>query len=242
MTGGTVPPNDTMNVSPQGLALITDFEGFSPTLYNDDGAGRHATIGFGHKVHDGPINGSEPVEFQRGITRQRGLELLEQDAARFVAAVRRYITVPLNQNEFDALVSFTYNLGAGVLQRSPLRTMLNNGDRTGAADRLLRYNRSGHSVLRGLTRRRKAERALFLTPAGQPRPADEEDQDMPWFVRVAGDPAVYLTDGIYRRWIPTQPKKNELAVKLGVPNRDIELSRDGLNDLILVGPPPPNQQ
>lgn len=234
-----MPPNDTMDVSAQALAFIADFEGFSPTLYNDPGPGRHCTIGFGHKVHDGPINGSEPEEFKRGITRERGLELLRQDAVRFVAAVRRYVTVPLNQNEFDALVSFTYNLGPGVLRDSTLRRKLNAGDRAGAADEFLRFNKSGGVVLDGLTRRRKAEREMFLKPGGAPRPADDgEDEEMARFVQASGQSAVYLTNGIHRRWISSRAKMNELSAKLGVPNEVVVISADGLDDLILVGPAP----
>lgn len=237
--GEAVPPNDTMDVSAQGLALITEFEGFSATLYNDPGPGKHATIGFGHKVHDGPIDGSEPEEFKRGITRERGLELLREDAVRFVAAVRKFVTVPLNQNEFDALVSFTYNVGPGKLRDSSLRTKLNAGDRAGAADELLRYTKSKGVELPGLVRRRKAERALFLKPAGAPRPADDgEDDEMARFVKATGQDAIYLTNGIHRRWISSRAKMVELTTKLGVPDQVVVISADSLDDLILVGPEP----
>lgn len=234
-----MPPNDTIDVSARGLAFIGDFEGFSATLYNDPGPGKHATIGFGHKVHDGPINGSEPEEFKKGITRQRGIELLHEDAERFVKAVRRLVTVSLNQNEFDALVSFTFNLGAGVLQKSTLRKKLNAGDRAGAAKEFPRFNKSEGVVLDGLTRRRKAEAAMFLEPVGSSRPADDgEEEEMARFVKAAGQNAVYLTNGIHRRWINSRAKMDELSLKLGVPKEVVEISADGLDDLILVGPPP----
>ena len=77
-------------------------------------------------------------------------------------AVSEYTDVDLSQNEFDALVSFTFNLGGGAFRRSTLLRKLNEGDRAEAADQLLRWNRAGGKVLRGLTRRREAERTMFL--------------------------------------------------------------------------------
>ena len=76
-------------------------------------------------------------------------------------AVRRHITVPLTSNQFSALTSFTYNLGSGALQRSTLRMKLNRAQYERAAEQLLRWNKAGGKVLRGLTRRRAAEKALF---------------------------------------------------------------------------------
>jgi len=71
----------------------------------------------------------------------------------------------VNDNEFSALLSFTFNLGIGNLRSSTLLKLLNAGDRAGAADQFPRWNRAGGRELLGLTRRRAAERALFLQPA-----------------------------------------------------------------------------
>ncbi len=76
--------------------------------------------------------------------------------------MHRLVTVDLDQDQFDALVSFTFNLGAGNLQSSTLLKLLNQGEYTQAADQFLRWNKAGGRVLPGLTRRREAERALFL--------------------------------------------------------------------------------
>ena len=103
----------------------------------------------------------KPEDF-RVFTLEECYALLHKDLAKFERGIDKYVTVPLTQNQFDALVSFVYNLGLGCLQRSTLRKKLNRGDYQGAADELLKYNKAAGKVLRGLTRRRQAERALFL--------------------------------------------------------------------------------
>lgn len=103
----------------------------------------------------------KPEHF-RVFTLEECYELLYKDLTKFERGVDRYVTVQLTQNQFDALVSFAYNLGLGTFQRSTLRKKLNRGDYEGAANELLKYNKAAGKVLRGLTRRRQAERALFL--------------------------------------------------------------------------------
>src|SRR5207237_3063247 len=88
-------------LSPSGAAFIATFEGFRAKLYND--AAGHCTIGCGHRVHLGPINGKEPADFKRGITKKQALTLLQSDASTAAAAVRTSVKVPLNQQQFDAL-------------------------------------------------------------------------------------------------------------------------------------------
>ncbi len=144
-----------MKTSDAGINFIAQHEGFVPTIYND--AGGLPTIGFGHLLLEG-----EEYKFRNGITREQGKELLKQDVAEAERAVTRLIDVPLTQNQFDALVSFTFNIGGGNLQKSTLRKKLNAGDINGAADEFLRWIRAGGRVLRGLQRRRAGERKLFL--------------------------------------------------------------------------------
>jgi lysozyme len=148
-----------MRLSRQGADFIARFEGCVLHLYNDPS--NNATIGVGHLVHMGPINGSEPAEFKRGITRQRALELLQQDAANAARAVRQAITPPLKQTEFDALVSFTFNCGEGSLRTSTLRRKLNAGNRSAVQSELMKWIFSGGKKLPGLVRRRRAEGMLF---------------------------------------------------------------------------------
>ena len=94
-----------------------------------------------------------------------------KSCGRTCTASRLTWRAPLNQNQFDALVSWTFNLGPGNLRSSTLLKRLNAGDYRGAADEFLKWNKADGKVLPGLTKRREAERALFLEPVTSPRPA-----------------------------------------------------------------------
>jgi lysozyme len=146
-------------LSRQGADFIARFEGCVLKLYNDPTG--NATIGIGHLVHMGKINGSEPDEFKHGITRERAVELLQQDASKAARAVQQAITTQLSQPQLDALISFTFNVGEGNLRASTLRRKLNAGDRGAVPDQLMRWVFSGGKKLPGLIKRRQAEGALF---------------------------------------------------------------------------------
>ena len=88
--------------------------------------------------------------------------ILKDDLKTYENYVNKYVKVKLNQNQFDALVSFTFNCGGGALKSSTLLKKLNKGDYTGAANELLRWNKANGKILAGLTRRRQSEKALFL--------------------------------------------------------------------------------
>jgi lysozyme len=109
----------------------------------------------------GPINGREPPEFRHGITRKRALELLTGDAGKAARSVRKLIRVPLNQQQLDALISFTFNCGEGSLAASTLRKRLNRREYAAVPQELNKWVMSGGKRLPGLVRRRKAEGALF---------------------------------------------------------------------------------
>lgn len=140
--------------SRRGLELITSFEGFVDHVYLDPVG--IPTIGVGHVVRAGE-------SFPAKITRERGLQLLASDAQIAEAAVRRLVKVRLSQGQFDALVSFAFNVGTGALAVSTLLRELNAGHYRAAADQLLLWTKAGGSELPGLVRRRQAERALFLS-------------------------------------------------------------------------------
>ncbi|MEO0399793.1 MAG: lysozyme [Pseudomonadota bacterium] len=146
-----------MKISANGVALIKRFEGLELESYEDI-AGVW-TIGYGHTETAGP---------GQRITDAEAEQLLRQDLGPREQSVSRLTNVPLNQNEFDALVSFVYNVGSDAYRRSTARRRLNAGDRIGAAEALTWFNKAtvgGVLVpVTGLTRRRAAERALFLTP------------------------------------------------------------------------------
>jgi lysozyme len=146
-------------LSQRGAGFIALFEGCVLHMYNDPT--RNATIGVGHLIHLGPINGREPQEFRRGITRKRALALLTNDADKAARSVRRLIRVPLNQHQLDALISFTFNCGEGALASSTLRKRLNRREYAGVPTELNKWVLSAGKRLPGLVRRRKAEGALF---------------------------------------------------------------------------------
>lgn len=139
-------------VSEAGLRLIRDFEGFSPVVYHD--AAGHPTIGYGHLIRDGE-------DFSGGITRAAALELLRADVRVAQAGVLRLIQVPLTDGQYDALVSFTFNLGSGALQRSTLRRKVNRKEHADVPDELRRWVYAGGRRLRGLVRRREAEARIY---------------------------------------------------------------------------------
>jgi lysozyme len=147
-----------MKTSQQGLKLIERFEGLSLTPYTDC-VGLY-TIGVGHLIGDGR---SLPSSWNRTLTVNECYELLASDVTKFELGIARYITAKLTQNQFDALISFAFNLGLGTLQRSSLRQKLNRGDQEGAVKTWLKYNMAGGQVVKGLDLRRKAEVSLFLS-------------------------------------------------------------------------------
>ena len=139
-----------MKTSQKGIDLIKRFEGCSLTAYKCP-AGRW-TIGYGH------TNG---VEKGQKITKKQAESFLKEDIEFYEDGVNKYVSAPLTQNQFDALVSFTYNVGLGAFKTSTLRQKLNAGDYTGAAKEFPRWNKSSGFVLNGLIARRKAEKELF---------------------------------------------------------------------------------
>ena len=145
-----------MKLSPQGLKLIAYFEGVRLKPYKCS-AGLW-TVGIGHLIGDGSYL---PDSYKRVFTLEEVYALLAKDVARFERGVERYCPNRLTQSCFDALVSFSFNLGIGTLQRSSVRQKINRQDYSGAAKSLLRYNKAGGVVNRGLTLRRQAE-ALAL--------------------------------------------------------------------------------
>jgi GH24 family phage-related lysozyme (muramidase) len=155
-TISTPTPNNSpaglRTINPAGLNLIKDFEGLRLNSYRD--AVGVWTIGYGHTRTAGP---------GQRITNEQAIALLKQDVATFEKAVTSAVRVPITNNQFAALVSFAYNVGSGALNSSTLLRRLNAGDSNGAANEFLRWNRAGGQVLAGLTRRRVAERDLFLS-------------------------------------------------------------------------------
>lgn len=152
MWGDVAPMRNPHKLSRKGAKFIGSFEGLRLTAYRDPVG--ILTIGYGHTGPD--------VRPGQQISRRKALQLLRKDAGIAAAAVHGRVKVALNQAQFDALVSFTYNVGTGGFASSTLLQRLNAGRYRAAADQLLQWDKAGGSTLPGLTRRRAAERRVFL--------------------------------------------------------------------------------
>lgn len=163
------PENENLRISPAGLALIKKGEGWYPKAYKDPVG--VWTIGWG----------TTGIEARPGrtITKKQGEEYLLEDLKDASRYVKHYVTVPLTQYQFDALVSLVYNIGAGNFSRSTLLKMVNRGQFMAAAAQFKRHNTARDRetgkriVLKGLTNRRLDEALLFQLAA---------DEDPPWSI------------------------------------------------------------
>jgi GH24 family phage-related lysozyme (muramidase) len=154
-TAQTAQSPQGMHINDRGLAIVKAFEGLELSAYQDSVG--VWTIGYG------TTSDIVPVRPGMVITEAQAETYLRQGLTRFEESVSQLITAPLTSDQFSALVVFTYNVGPGSLSESTLRRKLNDQDYAGAADQFLRWNKAGGEELPGLTRRRKAERALFLS-------------------------------------------------------------------------------
>lgn len=141
-----------MKISEKGLELIKKYEGLRLSAYLCPKG--KLTIGFGHTGMDVKMIGQK-------ISVDEANSLLMQDIARFESSVNELVHVTLTQNQFDALVSFAFNLGANALKGSTLLKKLNTDDKHGALAEFIRWNKVGSMPYQGLTARREAEQELF---------------------------------------------------------------------------------
>jgi len=142
------------HITQDGLDLICRFEGFSPIIYLCPAG--YPTIGYGHLITE-----ANKEQFLDGVDEDEALGLLRQDVAVAERAVLRLISVPITQRQFDALVSFTFNLGAGALQRSTLRRKVNREEHADVPAELMKWVLAGGRKLKGLVKRRKAEAEYY---------------------------------------------------------------------------------
>ncbi|MFZ4534343.1 MAG: lysozyme [Alsobacter sp.] len=162
-----------MQITDRGLDLVKSFEGYHRRLPDGSCTAYRCpagvlTIGWGC---------TEGVREGQVWTEAEAEAALRRELVRFESAVQRLVTVDINANERDALISFAYNCGEGALSKSSLLKLLNKGDREGAARSFAAWNKGGGKVLPGLVRRRAAEAALFLEAV------DHTEPDMPQRVR-----------------------------------------------------------
>ena len=142
--------NDDLKTSQEGISLIKSFEGCELSAYR--GSADVPTIGYGHTagVSDGDTCTLEEAE-----------EMLSDDLVEFENYVKKYVETDLEQNQFDSLVAWVYNLGPSNLAESTMRKELNAGNVEEVPRQMKRWNRAGGPVLDGLIRRREAESRLF---------------------------------------------------------------------------------
>ena len=147
---------DQMVVSLFGVDLICGFEGLRLKAY-DDGVGVW-TIGFGTTVYPNGIR----VKKGDTCTEAQAKAYMVYDLKKFESAVNNAVTVPLNQNQFDALVSLAYNIGTSAFSKSTLVKKLNAGDIRGAAEQFDVWVNAGGKRMQGLVNRRAKENEVFL--------------------------------------------------------------------------------
>ncbi len=156
-----------MQINQDTLELVKEFEGFRAKAYKCP-AGVW-TIGYGTTAAAGV--GIDPKPGVT-VTEEEAEDLLEKTMEKFGEQIKPLITAPINNNEYGAFLSLAYNIGPGAFKKSSALRLFNAGDKAGSAKALLMWNKAGGKVLPGLTRRREAEKKLFLKPV--PTPDSEE--------------------------------------------------------------------
>jgi len=178
---------DRRQINQDGLNIIKGREGLRLKRYQAC-PGDPWSIGYGHVI--------QPDEaFPETISEAQALSLLVGDMGTAAEAVERLVKVPLNDNQFGALVSFTYNEGQGNLGASTLLKLLNQGDYQGAADEFPKWRKAGGQVLEGLVSRRADERELFLTPMQSNEAAQECPAAVPFQAKKEEPTMNYLLMG-----------------------------------------------
>tara|TARA_R110002012_G_scaffold132157_1_gene285066 strand:+ start:157 stop:600 length:444 start_codon:yes stop_codon:yes gene_type:complete len=140
-----------MKVSDEGLSLIKHFEGCELKAYRC--AANVLTIGYGS---------TKGVTEDMEITQEGAEELLQEEMHEYEGYINDMVKVPLEQHQFDSMVSWVFNLGSGNLSSSTLLKKLNNSEYDEVPEQIKRWNKAGGKVLEGLVRRREAEALLFL--------------------------------------------------------------------------------
>lgn len=149
-----------MKLSQAGIDLIKKFEGFSANAYPDPATGNEPwTIGYGTTIYP---NGSK-VKKGDSASPARAEEYLRHDVAKFESGVSALLTAPTTQGQFDAMVSLAYNIGLGNFGKSTLLKKHNSRCYTCAADQFRVWNRANGKVMNGLTKRRAAERQVYMS-------------------------------------------------------------------------------
>ena len=209
-----------MQLSDNGLRFIAGFEGFVNRPYNDPAG--HCTVGFGHLIHFGECDGrSSEAPYRPTISQTEGLHFLRRDVVRFEECINHRVLRTLNQNRFDALVSFAFNVGCTAFENSTLLRKLNNGEYHRVCDELMRWIHGGGMILPGLVRRREAECELFNHPFTPSviSPIEEEEDEVR-LVFKKGDDRVLATNGA-TSWHVRYPRIRDQMLYVGTPMTEL---------------------
>jgi lysozyme len=148
-----------MKLNSEGYRLITKFEGFSAKPYLC--SAKVPTIGYGNTYY---TNGKKVTLLDKPITETEAFEMFKTIADKFADKVSKLVTYPINQNQFNSLVSLSYNIGIAAFQLSTLLKMVNeNANNPKIKDQFLRWNKAGGKVVRGLTLRRNEEAFIYFS-------------------------------------------------------------------------------
>lgn len=155
-----------LKISNTGLSHLRKMEAFLSHLYNDGPTKNtgHCTIGYGHLVHYNPCDVKKYAfeqQYINGITMKKATVLLQTDVAVAEKAINKLVTVRLNQNKFDALVSLVFNIGAGAFSTSTLLKAINSNQLNQAPSAFRMWKKTGGKISAGLINRREAEIRLF---------------------------------------------------------------------------------
>ena len=151
-------------ISPEGIAFLKEKEGFRSDAYYD--VAGVLTIGYGHSIYAPSIE-EYPIHEGQHITEEEGEKILRADLKPTEAAVNSAVTREITQKQYDALVSFTFNVGTGAFKSSDVLSYTNAGNYQAAGDAFLDYSYAGGEFIPGLRKRREEERAMYLSSLPQ---------------------------------------------------------------------------
>ena len=182
----------TRQISQHGLDKLKQWEGLKTKAYKD--AGGVWTIGYGHTAMAG-----SPVPYQgQVITAAEAENILLKDLMQYEAAVANNVNVKLNDNQFAALVSFTFNVGINAFKKSKLLKKLNNGNFDAVPTELMKWNKAGGKKLQGLVNRRRAEGYLWMEGAfvTSKDVVPEQKKENPLFKKETIAPVISAASGL----------------------------------------------
>lgn len=166
----------------KGISVTKESEGWEPELYND--VANFCTIGYGHLVKKAPCNGTEPDEFQQGLTETQGTTLLVGDMASAQYTVMKHVKTPMNDGQFAALTDFVFNVGSANFRSSTLLKVVNENKDEQVSVQFRRWVLANGKTWPGLVKRREKEISLYFDGRPVPREVPLPEEAAPIDVRT----------------------------------------------------------